>query len=161
MSDLYDASMSPLRAAHTYLAETDALYRISLMAVPIAAAVAIVAGSAALAWPGVPPLPPPAVPAAPAAPPAPAAPVPQPQSAANPSPSEPAKPQALRDRANNDPAALGELQRQADAGNGEAQFYMERYMTRRCPKFRLRKRTYPNPSTGTANRRSRVSPMVN
>ncbi|REF87426.1 Sel1 repeat-containing protein [Methylovirgula ligni] len=131
MSDLYDASMSPLRAAHTYLAETDPLYRISLMAVPIAAAVAIVAGSAALAWPGVSPLPPPAIPA------------PQPQPPANPSPSEPAKPQALRDRANTDPAALGELQRQADAGNGEAQFYMGTLYDPTLPQIPFAKKDIP------------------
>ena len=51
MSGLYDAGESPLMVAHRHLAETDLLYRVTLLIAPIALAVAVIAGAACLVWP--------------------------------------------------------------------------------------------------------------
>lgn len=110
MSDLYDANQSRLRVAHRHLFENDRLYRISLVAAPIALVVAVTAGTLSIVWHPAPPLPPPAVP------------VPLP------APAPPAQQAAdlpgLRDRAESDAAALGELTKRANSGSAAAQFYL-------------------------------------
>jgi len=120
VSDLYDANQSPLRVAHRHLTENDWLYRICLIAAPIALVGAITTGTLSIFWSTPAPLPPAAVPVQPPTAPPPAAPPP-------PAPSEPSPTvdlSVLRDKAAKDTAALDDLRGRAFSGNAEAQFYL-------------------------------------
>jgi TPR repeat protein len=125
VSDLYDANQSRLRVAHRHLSENDRLYRISLVAAPVALVVALTAGTLSLVWRPAPPLPPPAVPVQP---PAPSPPAPQAVNL-----------QDLRNRAETDAAALGELNTRANAGSAEAQFYLATLYDPTMPSVRFAK----------------------
>jgi TPR repeat protein len=124
VSDLYDANQSRLRVAHRHLSENDRLYRISLVAAPIALVVAVTAGTLSIAWRPAPPLPPPAVPVQP--------PAPTP-------PSQTVDLEDLRDRAESDATALGDLNARANSGNAEAQFYLATLYDPTMPSVRFAK----------------------
>lgn len=135
MSDLYDANQSRLRVVHRYLSENDRLYRISLVAAPIALVAALIAGTLSLVWPPLAPLPPAAVPAQPpTSPPPPAVPVQPPGP-----PPQTVNLQELRDHAESDAGALGDLRGRAGAGNAEAQFYMATLYDPLMPSVRFAK----------------------
>src|SRR5580692_3983118 len=122
MSDLYDAGQSPLRVAHRHLSEHDWLYRICVIAAPLALVGAITTGTLSIVWSGPAPLPPAAVPIQPPK----AAPAPPPAQPAPP-PAQPAPTvnfETLRDRATTDATAQDELRSGAFSGNAEAQFYL-------------------------------------
>jgi TPR repeat protein len=128
MSDLFDATQSPVKVAHRYLLENDRLYRAGLIAAPSLLTIAAAATIATFVLAPPAPLPPPAVPAAPAAPPSrpqpvapPQAPVPQSQTQP---PAAPVDFGALRDRATTDSAAFNDLRTRAEAGDSLAQFYI-------------------------------------
>jgi uncharacterized protein len=125
VSDLYDPNQSRLRVAHRHLSENDRLYRISVVAAPVALIVALTAGTVSIVWHPSVPLPPPAVPVQP---PAPSPPVPQAVDL-----------RVLRDRAESDAAALGELSTRGNAGNAEAQFYLGTLYDPTMPSVRFAK----------------------
>jgi TPR repeat protein len=122
MSDLYDGDQSPLRVAHRHLSENDWLYRICLIAAPIALIGAMITGTILVFWSASPPLPPAAVPIQPPKPASPPAAPPSSQAPSQPSPTIDL--QALRDHATNDAAALDDLRARAFSGNAEAQFWL-------------------------------------
>jgi len=135
VSDLYDADQSPLRVAHRHLSDNDWLYRICRVAAPIALVGAITAGTISAFWSAPAPLPPAAVPVQPPKRASPTSPLPQ-------SPSQPSPTvdfSALRDRATNDTAALGDLRTRAASGNAEAQFFLATLYDPLLPNVRFAK----------------------
>ena len=135
MSDLIDGNQSRLRAAHRYLTENDGLYRASIVAAPVALAVAFATTMAIFIWSPPSPLPPPAVPAPQSTQPAP----PAPQSPARPPAAPTVDLKTLRDRATSDTTALNDLRTRADAGDAMAQFYMATLYDPRIPSVSFQK----------------------